>query len=119
MKDNQRYDVAVIGGGPAGCCAAIAAAKRGARTLLVDSAQIPGGNLLTGMSVDGAVNARGEYIIGGVARLLFGACAELGGFIGPVNDYGSSPTSAATRKSARSPSPGSSPAMASPCCRTP
>lgn len=37
------WDVAVIGGGPAGCAAAIAAAREGARTLLVEAESMLGG----------------------------------------------------------------------------
>jgi hypothetical protein len=40
----DRYDVAVIGGGCAGVAAALAAAARGARTLLVERADVLGGN---------------------------------------------------------------------------
>ena len=39
--DEPRYDVAVIGAGPAGACAAIAARRSGARVLLVDRAVFP------------------------------------------------------------------------------
>ena len=38
-----RYDVAVIGGGPAGVCAAISAARRGMKVLLVESTGALGG----------------------------------------------------------------------------
>ena len=44
------YDVAVMGGGPAGVCAAIAAARNGARTFLVEH-----GNCLGGMATRGLV----------------------------------------------------------------
>lgn len=37
------YDVAVLGGGPAGVCAAVAAARMGAKTLLVESHSTLGG----------------------------------------------------------------------------
>lgn len=46
-----RYDVIVTGGGPAGCCAAIAAARAGANTLLIERQ-----NCLGGMWTSGFVN---------------------------------------------------------------
>jgi hypothetical protein len=81
------YDVAVIGGGAAGVGAAIAAAKNGARTLLIEAGPMLGGEMLTGMSINGALNARGQYVVGGVAAELFEECKKIGGFIGPVHDY--------------------------------
>jgi hypothetical protein len=80
-------DVVVIGGGVAGVAAAIAAAKNGAKTILVEAGPMLGGELLTGMSVNGAVNARGQYIVGGIAKELYDACASMDGFIGPVRDF--------------------------------
>lgn len=44
------YDVIVVGAGPAGCAAAVAAAKGGAKTLIVDAA-----SALGGMSTNGLV----------------------------------------------------------------
>lgn len=44
-----QYDVAVIGGGPAGVCAAIAAARGGARVLLVEATGALGGMATSGM----------------------------------------------------------------------
>src|SRR5688500_12874496 len=48
---------------------------------------MPGGELISGMPVDGAVNTRGEWILGGVGRELFAECERLGGYIGPINDH--------------------------------
>ena len=46
----QDVDVLVVGGGPAGVCAAIAAARNGAKTLVVER-----GNCLGGMATRGLV----------------------------------------------------------------
>ena len=46
---SREVDVLVLGAGPAGCAAAIMAARMGAKTLLVDSASVPGGMSTTGM----------------------------------------------------------------------
>ena len=62
----ENYDVVVVGGGCAGVAAAVSAAKNGAKTLLIDAGSMVGGELITGLPVDGALNARGEWIVGGV-----------------------------------------------------
>lgn len=81
------YDVAVIGGGAAGVGAAIAAAKNGSRTILVEAGPIFGGELLSGMSIDGVLNGRGEWVVRGVADEIFEECRKMDGFIGPLRDF--------------------------------
>lgn len=81
------YDVAVVGGGAAGIAAAIAAAKTGAKTILVEAGAIFGGELLSGMSIDGVLNGRGEWVVRGVAEEIFEECRNMDGFIGPLHDY--------------------------------
>ena len=49
---NEEYDVIVCGGGPAGCAAAVSAAREGAKTLLLESS-----GMLGGMATQGLVNA--------------------------------------------------------------
>ena len=44
----KSYDVIVCGAGPAGICAAVAAARQGAKTALLERYGIPGGNLTSG-----------------------------------------------------------------------
>ena len=45
------YDVIVCGGGPAGCAAAITAARQGAKTLLLEKYGFPGGATVTMMVI--------------------------------------------------------------------
>jgi hypothetical protein len=80
-------DVVVLGAGAAGVAAAIAAARTGVRTVLVEAGPIPGGELVSGMALDGCLNGRGEWILGGVGREILAECDRLGGYIGPLNDW--------------------------------
>jgi hypothetical protein len=85
--NHKHYDVVVVGGGSAGCAAAIAAKKQGANVLLVEAGPALGGELVSGLPIDGCLNQRGEWIVGGVARELFDALDEAGGYIGPLFDW--------------------------------
>jgi hypothetical protein len=69
---NDDFDVIVAGGGPAGCTAAIAASREGARTLLIE-----GTGALGGMGTSGLVPAwcpfsdKEKIIYGGLAQKIF------------------------------------------------
>jgi hypothetical protein len=80
-------DVVILGAGASGVAAAISAARAGLRTLLIDAAPMPGGELISGMAIDGALNGRGEWILGGVGRDILAECQRLGGYVGPLNDF--------------------------------
>ena len=82
----MRCDVAVIGGGSAGTAAAWAAARNGAETLLIESAPMIGGDMLSGLPFDGCLNSRGEWVVGGFAREMIGACDKRNGFVGAFPD---------------------------------
>lgn len=83
----RTFDVVVVGAGSAGIAAAVAAARNGARTALVEAGPLLGGELLSGMTIDGAINARGEPIVGGIIDDLIAGCRDLGGFVERLNDW--------------------------------
>lgn len=66
ISSTMKTDVAVVGGGTAGCFAAIAAAKSGAKVLLVEKAGMLGGTMTTaGVAFPGLFHAWGKQIIDG------------------------------------------------------
>lgn len=74
---NDEYEVIVVGGGPSGCAAAIASARRGAKTLLIEST-----GCLGGMGTCGLVPAwcpftdRKQLVYRGIASEIFFAAKE-------------------------------------------
>ncbi len=71
---DDRWDVIVIGGGPAGCTAAISAAREGAKTLLIESMGQLGGMGTSGLVPAWCPFSDGEKIIyRGLAEKIFEA----------------------------------------------
>jgi len=74
---DESWDVVVAGGGPAGCAAAVAAAREGARTLLIEST-----GALGGMGTSGLVPAwcpfsdKKQVIYRGLAMKVFEAATK-------------------------------------------
>jgi hypothetical protein len=83
----QHFDTVVLGAGCAGVAAAVAAARNGARTALVDGASMIGGELLSGMTIDGALNASGEWVNGGIILDLVRECEKMDGYVGQFSDW--------------------------------
>lgn len=72
IKTDDQWDVIVVGGGPAGCAAATAAAREGAKVLLIEST-----GALGGMGTSGLLNAwcpftdKEKIIYKGIAEKVF------------------------------------------------
>ncbi|MDR7482241.1 MAG: FAD-dependent oxidoreductase [Armatimonadota bacterium] len=85
------WDVVVAGSGSAGLVAAVAAAREGARTLLVERYGFLGGNLTAGMLGNFLTfhNMRGEQIVGGIPQEIVDRLMARGGSPGHLrNAYG-------------------------------
>ncbi len=80
MKMETRFDVTVIGGGPAGLTAALQAARAGAATLLVEKSGVLGGTtVLNAVNFPGLFHAWGRQVIAGIGwELVTRAVAESG-----------------------------------------
>lgn len=76
---DSTYDVAVIGGGPGGLPAALAAAREGARTVLVEKTSALGGTANSGLSILGYLDRQGKAALGGIAQELIDRLTVLGG----------------------------------------
>ncbi len=61
-------DVLVVGAGPAGIIAALAAAEGGQKVALVESRSFVGGNLTLGLPVLGFLSQKGQPIIAGLPQ---------------------------------------------------
>lgn len=84
----HRAEVVVVGGGTAGVCAAIAAARTGADTLLIERYGVLGGTLTVGL-LEASMSfhdRRGKQIIGGIPDEIVRRLTAAGGGIGHVQD---------------------------------
>lgn len=78
-----KYDIIVVGGGPGGIPAAIAAARSGARTLLIERSAILGGLAVSGLPLLGFIDRTGKRVLGGIAQEFINELEKIdGGTIG-------------------------------------
>ena len=88
MDRNLNYDVVIIGGGPAGAVAAIASARHGARTLLVERNGYLGG-ALTGCGVGPQMtfHAGDTQVVRGIPDEIVSRLQALGMSPGHMEDF--------------------------------
>lgn len=78
MRTRPEVDVLVCGGGTAGAIAAIAAARTGAGTLLIEQSGGVGGMASTGMSFLGVSDSSGRRALGGIGAEVFDRLTAVG-----------------------------------------
>ena len=78
-------DVLVVGGGPAGFAAAVAAARAGAEVILVERYGCLGGLSTGGLVIwiDRMTDWQGNLVVGGIGKELMDRCDAEGALIGP------------------------------------
>lgn len=77
-------DVLVVGGGVTGVGAATAAARTGARTVLLEARPFVGGNAATGLCIHSYFTRFGDQVVFGLAQELVDRCVAVGGAVGHV-----------------------------------
>jgi len=88
MKQNLTYDVVIIGGGPAGTVAAIASARCGAKTLLVEQNGYLGGMLtMAGTGPQMTFHAGSTQVVQGIAEEIVARLVKEGFSPGHMEDF--------------------------------
>ncbi len=86
--EDEMMDVIVVGGGPAGIAATIAAARNGCKTLLIERYGSLGGELATGLPMLTFHDSHGRQVIGGIAQELVTQLMKHGGSGGHIRAPG-------------------------------
>jgi flavin-dependent dehydrogenase len=80
----RKAEVVVVGGGTSGAIAAIASARNGADTLIVESKGFLGGTATFGFPFLGFFNGQGEQVVAGLAQEVVDRLVNLGASPGHV-----------------------------------
>lgn len=77
-------DVLVVGGGVTGVAAGIAAARSGARTVLLEPRSFVGGNATTGLCLHSFLTKDRRQVVFGIAQEIVDRLIEMGGAVGHI-----------------------------------
>ena len=64
----EKYDIIVAGAGPGGIPAAISAARKGKKVLLIERENFLGGMLSSGVPIIGFLDRAGNHVVKGIAQ---------------------------------------------------
>jgi ribulose 1,5-bisphosphate synthetase/thiazole synthase len=78
MLKQYTYDVVVVGGGATGIVAAMASARAGMKTAIVEYNGFVGGNVIPGLPLLGYHNSSGQLIVKGIAHEIAVKLQEMG-----------------------------------------
>lgn len=81
---DEKFDVLVAGAEVTGIAAAIAAARQGARTVLLEPRPFIGGNAATGLCIHTYLTKQGRQVVFGLAQEIVDRLVEIGGAVGHV-----------------------------------
>lgn len=82
--DELRCEVMVVGGGVTGIAAATAAARGGAKTILLESRPFVGGNGTTGLCLHNYVSRFAKQVVFGIAQEVVDRLIPIGGAVGHI-----------------------------------
>lgn len=77
-----KYDVAVVGGGPGGIPAAVAAGRMGKKVVLIERESFLGGAAASGLGILGYIDRQGNKALGGIAQEIIDRLEACGGAVG-------------------------------------
>lgn len=84
MNNEMKCDVLVIGGGVTGVAAAVAAARAGAKTVLLEIKPFVGGNAVTGLCLHSYISKNGRQHVFGLAQEVVDRLKARGGAVGHI-----------------------------------